>query len=86
MYYLAQKGKHIMRKLNFIQLLFVKHYLRTRKKLIDRALSNNHYVVTELYSQKYKFAIVIEEVDEWIAELEHIGYKVALVNNIIFIW
>lgn len=75
-----------MRKLNFIQMLFVKHYLKTRKKLIDRALSNNHYVVTELYSQRYMFAIEIVEVEEWIAELERIGYKVALINNIIFIW
>ena len=75
-----------MRKPNFIQMLFIKHYLRTRKKLINRALSNNHYVVTELYSHKYMFAIQIEDVEEWIAELEHIGYKVALINNIIFIW
>ena len=62
-----------MRKPNFIQMLFIKHYLRTRKKLINRALSNNHYVVTELYSHKYMFAIQIEDVEEWIAELEHIG-------------
>lgn len=75
-----------MRKPNFIQMFFIKHYLKTRKRLIEKALKNNHYVVTELYSHKYMFAITIDEVDEWIVELERIGYKVTLINNIIFIW
>ena len=75
-----------MRKPNFIQSLFIKHYFKARTRLIEKALSNNHYVVTTLYAQRYMFAINYEDVDPWIAELERIGYKLCVVNNIIFIW
>ena len=75
-----------MRKPTFFQSLFIKKYFSIHQRLIDRALSNNHYIVTTLYGHRFMFAINYEDTDEWIAELERIGYKLCVVNNIIFIW
>lgn len=75
-----------MVKPNFIQKLLMKRYLNIHKALIEKTLISNHYIIVNLWAQKYKFSIIIEEVDEWIKELWRIGYKVAVVNNVIFIW
>ena len=76
----------MVRKLNFIQRLFATHYLNSKKHLLERALLNHRYVIVKLYSQKYKFSVIVEEVEEWISELTRIGYYLSVVNNVIFIW
>lgn len=75
-----------MRKPNFIQRWFIDRYFKTHNRVVDCMVRKNYYVVTSLYTHKYHFCIRYEECDSWIKELEQIGWKIAVVNNVLFIW
>ena len=76
----------MFKKPNFIQRLFINHYFKPHKSMVNLGLENGYYIIIHLYTYHYYMCVPNEFVDEQLKTLDELTCKWCVVNNVIFVW